>query len=52
MKMVVNFINLFNDKALKSVCFLYVKSGFAPTFPPQHDDPFFLSKGYTFAQTA
>ena len=47
MKMVVNFINLFNDKALKSVCFLYVKSGFA-----QHDDPFFLSKGYTFAETA
>ena len=31
--MVVNFINLYSDKALKGVSFFYVKVGFAPTFP-------------------
>ena len=33
MKMLVNFTNLFSDKTLKSVCFLYVKAGFASTSP-------------------
>ena len=32
-KIVANFINLFNDKALKSVCFFHVKAGTIPTFP-------------------
>lgn len=49
-KMVVNFINLFCDKALKSVCFLYIKAGWHLLFL-QHDDPLSLSKGYTFGQT-
>ena len=31
MKMVVNFINHFNDKSLKSVSSLYIKAGFART---------------------
>ena len=33
MKMVDNFINLFSDKTLKNVSFLYVKADFATTFP-------------------
>ena len=29
----VNFINLFSNNTLESVCFPYVKTGFTPIFP-------------------
>ena len=31
--MMINFVNFFCDKTLKSVSFLYVKASFIPTFP-------------------
>ena len=33
LKSVSSFINVFNDKALKSVSFFYVQAGFTTTFP-------------------
>ena len=32
MKMMINFVNFFSDKTLKSVSLLYVKVSFTPTF--------------------
>ena len=45
-----NFINFVRDKALKRVVYFMLKQDSHMLFP-QLDDPFYLSKGYTFAQT-
>ena len=46
----VNFINLLSEKTLKSVCFLYVKAGFAATSPHNMMTHSFLARDTIFLE--
>ena len=48
--MMINFVNFFYDKTLKSVSLFMLKQ-VSHLLSPQHDDPFSLINGQTFVRT-